>query len=207
MKAFSSVASITVHVGVVGAVLLGGAKAGRSDPPRPRELSIVFRPLERSDESGAGLGLPNPVSIPTVDVRFIPAPALPNTGGTTATFSPFLSSPHSGSGSDPSTGWGGVASEAQPEVLSGPLPVYPELLRQAGVQGEVLLEAVVDTTGRVLPPSIVLIAATHPGFVAAARQALLATLFRPAMVGGRAVQTRVRIPYAFALRGGTGPAR
>src|SRR5204863_9996847 len=141
MKAFSSVASITVHVGVVGAVLLGGAKAGRSDPPRPRELSIVFRPLERSYESGAGLVLPNPVSIPPIDVRFIPAPALPNTGGTTATFSPFLSSPHSGSGSDPSTGWGGVASEAQPEVLSGPVPVYPGLLRQAGVPGEGLVEA------------------------------------------------------------------
>jgi len=170
-------------------------------------VPIVLRPLEHSDESGAGLGLPNPVSIPTVDVRFIPAPALPETGATTPTFSPFFSSPHSGSGRDPSIGWSGVVTEAQPEVLSGPLPVYPELLRQAGVQGEVLLEAVVDTTGRVLAPSIVIIAATHPGFVAAARQALLATLFRPAMVGGRAVQTRVRIPYAFAIRGGTGRAR
>jgi len=65
----------------------------------------------------------------------------------------------------------------------------------------VLFEAVVDTTGRVLASSVVVIAATHPGFVAAARHALLATLFRPAMVGGRTVQTRVRIPYAFAIRG------
>jgi len=207
MKAFSSVASITVHVGVVGAVLFGTAKTGRSNPPRPHEVPIVFRPLEHSDESGSLVGLPDPVSIPPVDVRFIPAPALPKTGATTPTFSPLFSSPHSGSGSDPLTGWSALASEAQPEILTGPLPVYPELLRQAGVQGEVLLEAVVDTTGRVLASSIAVIAATHPGFIAAARQALLTTLFRPAMVGGRAVATRVRIPYAFAIRGGTGRGR
>ncbi|HXG97459.1 MAG TPA: energy transducer TonB [Gemmatimonadales bacterium] len=207
MKAFSSVASITVHVGVVGAVLLGSAKTGRSSPPRPPEVSIVFRPLEHSDESGGVEGLPGPVSIPPVDVRFIQAPTLPNTGATVPAFSTDYSGPVSNAGNGQRGGLDGLLTEAQPEVLSGPLPAYPELLRQAGVQGEVLLEAVVDTTGRVLAPSIVIISASHPGFVAAARQALLATLFRPAMVGGRAVQTRVRIPYAFAIRGGTGRAR
>lgn len=54
----------------------------------------------------------------------------------------------------PSGGWDGVLGEERPEVLTGPLPVYPELLRQARVQGQVLLEAVGDTTGRVLAPSI-----------------------------------------------------
>ena len=93
------------------------------------------------------------------------------------------------------------------EVLTGPLPVYPELLRQAGVQGRVVLEAVVDTTGRVLAASILVVSSTNPGFVAPARQALLATLFRPAMVGGKPVRMRVRIPYEFAIRNGIGRAR
>ena len=92
-------------------------------------------------------------------------------------------------------------------MLTAPLPVYPELLRQAGVQGRVVLEAVVDTTGRVLPQSILVVSGTNPAFVAPARQALLATLFRPARVGGKAVQMRIRIPYDFAIRNGMGRGR
>ena len=65
-------------------------------------------------------------------------------------------------------------------MLAGPVPAYPELLRQAGVQGRVVLEAVIDTAGHVEPGSLVVVAAAHPGFVAAAQQAVAATLFRPA---------------------------
>jgi len=207
MRTLSSVVSITGHVALGAAVLFGTQKTGRSEPVPPIVASIFFQP-DAPVHGDEGPSVPGPVPIPPQDFRFLPSPAtLPGTAITTQTFSPFFSSPHSGSGSDPSTCGSAAVSDAQPEVLTGPLPVYPELLRQAGVQGEVLLEAVVDTTGRVLAPSIVVIAATHPGFVAAARQALLTTLFRPAMVGGRAVPTRVRLPYAFAIRGGTGRAR
>jgi len=100
-----------------------------------------------------------------------------------------------------------MVTEERAEVLSGPLPVYPELLRQAGVQGRVVLEAIVDTTGRVLAPSIFVVSTTNPGFVAAARRALLATLFQPALVGGKPVQMRVRIPYEFAIRNAAGRIR
>ena len=87
-----------------------------------------------------------------------------------------------------------------PVMLAGPLPDYPEALRRAGVEGRVVLEAVVDTAGHVEPASLVAIAATHPGFVAPARRAVAATLFRPALVHGRAVRVRVRIPIEFTLR-------
>ena len=97
--------------------------------------------------------------------------------------------------------------DAAPEVLSGPIPVYPELLRQAGVEGQVVLEARVDSTGRVQRASISVVSATHQGFVEPARQALRATLFRPAHVNGRAVPILVRVPFAFSIRGGTGRAR
>ena len=39
------------------------------------------------------------------------------------------------------------------------------------------------------------------------QRALLATLFRPATVGGQSVQMRVRIPYEFAIRDGAGRIR
>lgn len=46
MKAFSSVASITIHVGLGAAVLFGTAKPSRSDPVRPIERQIFFQPAD-----------------------------------------------------------------------------------------------------------------------------------------------------------------
>src|SRR5256884_7948702 len=43
--------------------------------------------------------------------------------------------------------------EERPALLSAPAPVYPALLKQAGIQGRVILPAVIDTTGRGGPAS------------------------------------------------------
>jgi len=209
MRTFSSAVSITGHVALVAAVLFGTAKAGRSDPARAPEVPIIFPPpapaLVRADQE-PGLWAPGPVTFAPPDVRSIALPStLPTTGVLTPSFSPVYSGPVSGT-TEPNAR-SALLTEEHAEVLTGPLPVYPELLRQAGVQGKVVLEAVVDTTGRVLAPSITVVLATDPGFVAPARQALLATLFRPTMIGGKAVRTRVRIPYEFAIRNGTARAR
>ena len=207
MRAFSSVVSITVHVGLGAAVLVGTAKAGRSDPTPPIERAIVFQPAA-SVEKGGGVSLPGPITVvqPDIGNMSITTP-LPQTGALMPSFSPV----YAGTGSTPSTGQpGGMGTlfpEEHAEVLSGPLPIYPDLLRQAGVKGRVVLEAVVDTIGRVLAQSISVVSATNPGFVDPARQALQATLFRPATVGGKTVRMLVRIPYEFALRDGTGRAR
>jgi periplasmic protein TonB len=207
MRAFSSVASITVHVGLGAAVLFGTAKAGRSDPPRPIEHTIVFQPSPSGDEGG-GVLLPAPVTVvPPEDLRFISVPTtLPKTGALMPSFSPLYASAVSSLGTSEPGSLSGLVSDEHAEILTGPLPVYPDLLRQAGVQGRVVLEAVVDTTGRVLSPSISVVLATNPGFVAPARQAMLATRFRPAMIGGKPVRMLVRIPYEFAIRNGPGRA-
>lgn len=207
MRTFSSVVSITGHVALGAAVLFGTAKAGRSDPARLREVPIIFQPPPPADQE-PGLWVPGPVTVAPPDVGFIAIPSSPpQTGAPTHSFSPVYSGPVNGPGTTQPNAWSALLTEEHAEVLTGPLPVYPELLRQAGVQGKVVLEAVVDTTGRVLAPSITVVSATDPGFVAPARQALLATLFRPTMIGGKAVRTRVRIPYEFAIRNGTGRAR
>lgn len=124
-----------------------------------------------------------------------------------AGFSPSFSASPGRAPANGESGLWSALSEQAAELLSGPLPAYPELLRQAGVQGRVVLEAVVDTTGRVVPSSIQVVAATNPGFVAPARQALIAALFRPSMLGGNPVPIRVRIPYDFTIRNGIGRAR
>jgi protein TonB len=209
MKAFSSVASITVHVGVVVAVLFGTAKPGRSDPVRPIERQIFFQPAAPVTGGDAGgLTLPGPVTVAPPDLgRISFSMTLPKTGGLMPLFSPIYSGGVPSPGTGQPGGVGDLLTNEHADVLSGPLPVYPDLLRQAGIEGKVVLEAVVDTTGRVLSQSIAVVAASNPGFIAPARQALLATLFRPAMVGGKPVRMLVRIPYEFAIRSGTGHAR
>jgi TonB family protein len=206
MKALSSVASITAHVALGAAVFLGTTKTGRSDPTPRRDSAIFFQTIAPT-EGPVGWAPPGPGTFVSPDLRFIGVPnTLPQIGATTPSFSPV----YSGAMSTPGTGQPGGASlviEEHAEVLTGPLPTYPDLLRQAGIQGRVVLEAVVDTTGRVLSQSISVVSATNPGFVAPARRALEATLFRPARVGGTTVRMRVRIPYEFAIRNGTGRAR
>jgi len=206
MRGFSSVVSITAHAGLGAAVLFGTAKAGRSDPTPPIEGPIIFQPASPVETDG-GVSLPGPITVAPPDFGDISVSTpLPKTGATMPVFSPIYSGAVSTPGTIHPGGWGGLLEE-HAEVLTAPLPLYPDLLRQAGVQGRVVLEAVVDTTGRVLAQSISVVSATSPGFVAPARQALLATLFRPAMSGGKPVRMLVRIPYEFAIRSGPGLAR
>ena len=169
---------------------------------------MFFQPASPVVEENGGLSLPGPVTVVPPDFRSIQIQTtLPQTGPPMQSFSPAYSRAASGAKATQPNAWNAPVTEEHAEVLTSPLPLYPDLLRQAGVQGRVVLEAIVDTTGRVLAQSIALVAATNPGFVAPARQALLATLFRPAMVGGKPVRMRVRIPYEFAIRNGAGRAR
>jgi len=208
MRAISSVASVTIHVALGAAVLFGTANTGRSTPTPSREVAVVLPRPHRTDiEPVIGVPMIGNPSLPDMPVIPLLATVLQTGAPSHPVFQTFVPSTVNAGSAEPSPGWGGVLGEARPEVLTGPLPVYPELLRQAGVQGKVLLEALVDSTGRVRAASISVISATNPGFIAPARVALLATLFRPARVGGRAVSMLVRVPFDFTIRGGTGRAR
>jgi len=84
-------------------------------------------------------------------------------------------------------------------VLSGPPSHYPELLRQAGIQGVVMVQAIVDTSGRVEPNSIKIVSSPNPGFDTPAKNQVLKTLFRPARVYGHAVRVLIQLPINFSL--------
>jgi TonB family protein len=87
--------------------------------------------------------------------------------------------------------------EEGPALLSPPLP-YPELLRRAGIEGRVLLQAIVDTAGRVEPNSVKILKSSSPGFSVPTRRWALAARFRPARLQGRAVRVLVNLPVEFA---------
>ena len=97
-----------------------------------------------------------------------------------------------------------IYSESQVEkpvmaAMGSPAPRYPEVLRAAGVEGEVIVTFVVDTTGRAEPSSIQILNATNDLFGAAVRTALPGMRFLPAETGGKKVKQRVQQPFVFTI--------
>ena len=86
-----------------------------------------------------------------------------------------------------------------PEMLSGPRLQYPELLRHAGIEGRVIVQATIDTTGRAEPASVKVIESPNPGFDQAATTWVRRALFRPARVNGLAVRALMKMPIEFKL--------
>ena len=90
--------------------------------------------------------------------------------------------------------------QEKPERLAGPLPVYPPMLQTAGIEGVVMVQAIIDTMGRVEPNSLKIITTANPGFNESAKQTVLKSLFRPARVYGRAVRVLIQIPITYNLK-------
>ncbi len=117
MRTLSSVASITIHVGLGAAVLLGTARSGRSDPSRPVVDTVFFQPATAVEENGDGLALPGPITVAPPDFGDISvATPLPQTGATMPVFSPLYSGAVSTPGTGQPGGWGGLLTEEHAEV-------------------------------------------------------------------------------------------
>lgn len=78
-------------------------------------------------------------------------------------------------------------------------PIYPALLRSAGIDGEVDVEFIIDPNGRVRPGSIVIVRADHARFAESVRDALGRSEYYPAEAAGRRVAVRVRQRFEFRL--------
>jgi protein TonB len=92
------------------------------------------------------------------------------------------------------------AVEEPPVLLSHPTPGYPALLRSAGIEGRVVVEAVLDTAGRVERGSLRIVSSTHALFVPEASALVLGSRYRPARFGGMVVRVRIQVPVNFAIR-------
>jgi TonB family protein len=76
-------------------------------------------------------------------------------------------------------------------------PLYPTSMRLAEEEGKVLIDFVVDTTGRVRSP--IVLESTHPAFSEKALHAVRRWRFDPGIKEGRLVNTKMRIPVIFAF--------
>jgi len=87
-----------------------------------------------------------------------------------------------------------------PTLVRMPRPIYPEAMRRAGIEGRVVVRALVNTSGRVDSSSILVMRATRVEFVVPARQALQAALFRPGWFGGQRLDAWITIAIDFPDR-------
>ena len=78
-------------------------------------------------------------------------------------------------------------------------PKYPEILRTGNVEGEVLAQFVVDTTGRVDMSTFKVLKSTNELFTQSVRSALTSSRYYAAEVGGRKVKQLVQRPFKFQL--------
>jgi periplasmic protein TonB len=80
-----------------------------------------------------------------------------------------------------------------------PRPRYPDMLRSANVEGEVLAQFVVDTTGRAEMNTFKVLKSSHDLFTNSVKSALANMRFYPAEVCGRKVKQLVQMPFVFGL--------
>jgi len=96
------------------------------------------------------------------------------------------------------------AADAPPRPPRNPRSAplrYPQDLRENGVQGEVIVHYVVDSTGRVIPPTMQIARSTHHGFTDAVRPYLRSVQYEPARLDHRPVCALMRDwPFTFSLR-------
>jgi protein TonB len=201
--------SLVGHGGVVVFAVIATLTAGQAGEQAPLDTMMVFvnQEEQKQEEQPPVLDIPQLKGFQTV----VAPTDIPTNIPPINLQEHFDPKDYTGTGVEGGIGTGIVPSsdqvfmesvvEERPEVLSGPPPQYPDLLRQAGIQGRVIVQAIIDTTGRAEPPSVKVIQSPNPGFDQNAKTYVLKALFRPARVHGRAVRVLVNLPIDFKITG------
>jgi TonB family protein len=92
--------------------------------------------------------------------------------------------------------------DSRPERISSPPLEYPRELLQAGIEGRVLLQAIVGVDGNIEPGSVEILESTNEGFDLPSMRLLERSRFRPGMVDGDSVRTVIQLPIQFTLLSG-----
>jgi periplasmic protein TonB len=212
----ATVVSVTVHLGTVATlVAITAGATPRPDEPVEQRVSFIAPPVQPPAPSTpvlptapVAIAVPNgfqtlvaPIEIPV----FIPALDLSRGLTREEDFSGrgVAGGRPDGTGDTPvpvpDTPFDATQVERAVVSLPGGAPAYPEMLRSAGVEGQVLVQFVVDTLGRAEPGSVIVLSTTHELFAQAVRSAIPRLRFRPAEIGGKLVRQLVQQPFGFSL--------
>lgn len=91
-----------------------------------------------------------------------------------------------------------VEKRVTPDPSNKP-PRYPDMMRSANVEGQVLMQFVVGTDGLADTSTFKVLMSTHQLFTNAVLRALPTMRFFPAEVGGKPVKELVQMPFQFNL--------
>jgi len=83
-----------------------------------------------------------------------------------------------------------------PKPISTPEPVYPPLAKQARIQGEVVIDAIIDTQGNVVQMQVV---SGHPLLIPAAVEALRKWRYQPTYLNEEPVSVQLYVTVRFRL--------
>jgi protein TonB len=220
-RTFALPSSIALHAAAVLAVL--GASLWReeplSEPPQPITLvTLAPAPPPAGSSSGTthrGARVSAPSVAPREVLAAIPQARPQSAGGETdsrGSETPDAPSglpdgvpggsgdvpgaaPAEGSGDEPLLPGGDVRP---PVLLERVAPDYPEVARKAGIQGIVILQAVIGTAGQV--EELRLTKSVFAALDEAALRAVRRWRYRPATLNGRAVRVLLSVTAEFRLR-------
>jgi periplasmic protein TonB len=174
-------------------------------PPPPAVVKTIVKPVARLIQSGK---LMQPRAIPKDVAVFkeaeLPPDVINNAGATGGVF-----------GGIP--GQGMVAAVAPPppkpaaptrvkqggnvtaaSILNQTRPVYPALARQARIQGNVVLHAIIDKDGKVAQLEVI---SGHPLLVQSALDAVKQWRYKPTLLNGDPVEVDTTITVTFTMGG------
>lgn len=200
-------AAIVAHRTIPSTVTLRPVSYGLTDPSHvlpPRRIEPAPRPHPATRPHVRPTGIrPVPAPIPddTWDPAAVTGPQSTSAAdapadGIDAADGPFdASAPTTQPWPDPETF---IPVEHEPVLVTIPSPEYPELAREAGIDGTVLVRVLVGEDGFV---HHALILESVMGLDDAALQAARAAVFRPALQQERPVAVWIVVPIEFRLRG------
>jgi protein TonB len=174
-------------------------------PPPPQPVKVIVKPVARLITSGK---LTQPRAIPKEVAVFKEAELPPDVITPTQTGGVF--------GGIPGQGMLGGAALPPPPKAAAPArikqggnvtaasivtqtkPLYPALARQARIQGNVVLHAIIDKEGRVAQLEVV---TGHPLLVQAALDAVKQWRYKPTLLNGDPVEVDTTITVTFTMGG------
>ena len=174
------------------------------NPPSPAPPAQPSQPSRRSTSTPSYPSLPilEPLGrIPLPDIPTFDSPGQPVVGiewSTDRVGAPTIGTTGKG-GSEAGIPFAPGVDKPAIAHAGNPSPRYPEILRRANVTGEVVVQVVVDTTGRADVSTLKVLSSGHPLLTESVLAILPRARFIPAETGGRKVRMWVVQSFVFTL--------
>ncbi len=174
-------------------------------PPPPQPVKTIVKPVARLIQSGK---LMQPRAIPKEVAVFkeaeLPPDIITNSGAVGGVFGGIpgqnivqnAAPPPPKPAAPQRIKQGGQVTAAS--IINQTRPVYPPLARQARIQGNVLLHAIIDKDGRVAQLEVI---SGHPLLVQAALDAVKQWRYKPTLLNGDPVEVDTQITVTFSMGG------